>query len=215
MKTLDELINQDDPGISLIREWIEECDNDVALLPPSEKRDEVLLELQVTTRSSMGAVAYETGGILIEHGWLRFLGSGHPKLTRTLSGWNQGRSNGLFLIADDAVGGFFAINGGALGDRFQDTYYLAPDGLEWEALEIGYTDFFQWSLTSKLSDFYEDLRWPSWKDDVAALQSDQCFGFFPFLWTEQGSVQASNRRPLPASEAFELHMDVMRQLNSQ
>jgi len=183
MKTLDELINQDDPGISLIREWIEECDNDVALLPPSEKRDEVLLELQVTTRSSMGAVAYETGGILIEH--------------------------------DDAVGGFFAINGGALGDRFQDTYYLAPDGLEWEALEIGYTDFFQWSLTSKLSDFYEDLRWPSWKDDVAALQSDQCFGFFPFLWTEQGSVQASNRRPLPASEAFELHMDVMRQLNSQ
>lgn len=109
MKTLDELLNHDEPCIPLIREWIKDSDHEVEVLPPSARREDVLLDLQVTTRSTMGAVAYETGGILIQNGWLRFPGSGHSKLTRTLPGWNEGRSEGLFLIADEAVGGFFAI----------------------------------------------------------------------------------------------------------
>lgn len=37
-----------------------------------------LVKTQVTTRSVMGAVVYETGGILIDRGWLRILGSGSP-----------------------------------------------------------------------------------------------------------------------------------------
>ena len=31
--------------------------------------------MQMPTSSPMGAVIYETGGILIHHGWLRILGS--------------------------------------------------------------------------------------------------------------------------------------------
>jgi hypothetical protein len=69
----------------------------------------------------MGAVIYHTGGILVDNGWIRILGSGSKKLPRILR-HEQGkilcglwRIPAYVLIADDAAGGFFAINGGALG----------------------------------------------------------------------------------------------------
>jgi hypothetical protein len=142
MLPIDELINVQDPGIAKIREWMRNAVNPCEVLPPSAQREEVLVQTQVTTRSTMGAIAYETGGILIDGGWLRFLGSGHPKLSRTLPGWNHGRSSGFYLVADDAVGGFFAMNGGAFGDDMKNMYYWPPDSLDWKPMKIGFTDFF-------------------------------------------------------------------------
>jgi hypothetical protein len=191
---------------------VESAENPSEILPPSAAREAVLLELQVTTRSTLGAMAYETGGLLVDLGWLRFLGSGHEKLNRTLPAWNRGRSDGFCLVADDAVGGFFAINGGAFGSDLQNMYYWSPDNLNWVPLGIGFTDFLRSSLTSRLADFYHDLRWPTWKDDLLKLGPDQCFNFYPFLWTKQGSIEGSDRRPIPSAEAFDLKVDLVRQL---
>lgn len=215
MKTLAELIDANEPAIDLIRAWTESAKNDCVILPPSSEREAILLEVQVSTRSPMGAIAYETGGVLIDQGWLRFLGSGHPKLTRTLPAWNRDRAQGCYLIADDAVGGFFAINGGAFGEDQGNVYYWSPDDLDWEPLEIGYTAFFRWSLTSQLADFYADLRWPDWKDEVAQLSGDRCFGFYPFLWTNEGSVEGSDRAAVPVAEAFDLKVDLLQQLGNK
>lgn len=214
-KTLSELVNRDEPAITLIHDWLESAESQYEILPPSDAREEVLLEMQVTTRSPLGALAYETGGLLVDHGWIRFLGSGHPKIKRTLSGWNRSRNDGLYLVADDVVGGFFAINGGAFGEDVNNIYYWPPDRLEWEPLEIGFTEFFCWSLTSQLADFYRELRWTDWKTDVANLSGDQCFGFYPFLWTKEGSIAGSDRRPVPVTEAFDLKVEIIRQLQQE
>jgi Protein of unknown function DUF2625 len=211
-RTLHELVDLRDPGMALVRAWCESADNPCEILPPSDRREDVLLVMQVTTRSTLGAIAYDTGGVLIDSGWLRFLGSGHPKLTRTLSDWNCERGRGFCLVADDAVGGFFAINGGAFGDDVQNIYYWPPDRLEWEPLRLGLTDFLRWSLTSRLADFYQPLRWSTWKNDLACLPGDQCFSFYPFLWTREGSIDRSDRRPVPAAEAFDLKLALTREL---
>ncbi len=215
MRTLSELINTDNPGIELINKWVKEAENDYNILPPSINREDALYKTQVSTGSTMGAIIYDTGGIIINHGWLRFLGSGHNKLSRILPEWNDGRAEGFLLVADDAVGGFFAINAGVFGEDIKSMYYWAPDNLEWEPLQIGFTDFFRWSLTSKLSDFYQDLRWPSWKEDIKDLHGDSCFAFYPFLWTEQGSVIESHRKIIPVSEVFDLKTDFIRQLKKK
>jgi hypothetical protein len=214
VKSLEELTNTDDSAIDLIRQWTALNENHIEILPPSANREAVLLDVQVTTHSTMGAVAYETGGVLVDDGWLRFLGSGHPRLTRTLPGWNQDRSNGFYLIGDDAAGGFFALNGGAFGDDRGNVYYWAPDRLEWEGLGLGYTDLFRWALTDRLAEFYADLRWPTWKEDVAELPGDRCYGFFPFLWTSEGSIEGSHRATVPVHEAFDCKCDILRQLQA-
>lgn len=212
MRDISELINKEEPAIDLIRKWMRDAVNECVLLPPSAEREEVLLQTQVTTRSTLGAIAYETGGILIDGGWLRFLGSGHPKLSRTLPGWNQGRSDGFYLVADDAAGGFFAINGGALGADVKSMYYWPPDSLDWEPTGIGFTDFFVWSLSDRLAQFYTKLRWSSWREDTAGLSGDRCFSFYPFLWTIEGSVTTSHREAVPIGEAFDLKVHLKRQL---
>jgi hypothetical protein len=215
MRPIKELINDQDPGIAKIHEWMRNAANTCELLPPSQQREQVLLETQVTTRSTMGAIAYETGGILIDGGWLRFLGSGHPKLPRTLPGWNQGRSSGFYLVADDAAGGFFAINGGAFGEDVKNMYYWAPDSLDWEPMKIGFTDFFVWALSERLAQFYETLRWPSWREEIAGLSGDSCFSFYPFLWTMEGSLITSHRAQVPVREAFDLKVELLRQLSEK
>ncbi len=210
MKTLAELINDGDPGIDRIREWVAQGPGNAELLPPSPERDQVLLDVQVTTRSTLGAIAYETGGIVVDDGWLRFLGSGHESFTRTLPSWNHGRSDGFYLVADDAVGGFFAINGGKLGEDFGNVYYWAPDDIDWQPLEVGFTDFVYTAVTRGMTDFYDDLRWTSWQSESKKLARDRCFFFYPFLWTTEGSITKSTRKDVPASEAYDLKTEFLR-----
>jgi hypothetical protein len=212
MRPLHELINLNDPGFPLVREWIEAAIRPVEVLPPSDSRDDALVETQVTTRSPMGAIVYETGGILVDGGWLRILGSGHSRLTRTLPRWNAGRSDGFYLVADDAVGGFYAINGGALGEDVKNVYYFAPDALDWESMEGNYSQFLAWAFSGKLDRFYEWIRWPGWDGDVAMLHGDRCYAFYPFLFTKEGKGGCGRRAEVPIEEAWGLQMDLRKQL---
>ncbi|CAN7511168.1 DUF2625 domain-containing protein [Polaromonas sp. LjRoot131] len=207
MRTLEELTNHDDPAIPLVRQWLAESSRPVELLPPSERNGEVLVNLQVTTRSPMGAIAYETGGILVDKGWLRILGSGHPRLPRDIAEWNAGRSSGYLLVADDVAGGFFAVNGGNLGDDPGSVYYWAPDTLKWESLGLGYTDFFCWALSDRLTAFYEGLRWSNWEADMQKVDGGQCFSFYPPLWTAEGTAESSSRKPVSVADLYALSIE--------
>ncbi|MFO7907424.1 MAG: DUF2625 family protein [Planctomycetota bacterium] len=214
MRSLDELVRPHASAINDIRQWIDAAANECTILPPSEARGRALLAVQVPTDSTLGAIAYETGGILVDRGWLRYLGGGHSRLSRNLAGWNADRGENLYLVADDAVGGFFAIDGGAFGtDR--DMYYWAPDRLAWEPIGFEFDFFFRWSLSSALDDFYQHLRWPNWASDVAVhLSPDQCFGFEPPLWAEPGSVTSRKRHVLSAAELYDLKLAARKRAES-
>jgi hypothetical protein len=214
MRKIEELIDKQAPAIEQLRKRVYQAEVSCELLPPSAEREAVLVDVQVTTHSTLGALAYDTGGLLIDDGWLRLLGSGHPLLTRTLSGWNSGRAQGYYLVGDDAAGGFFALNGGALGPELRSVYYWAPDSLEWECLDLGFTDFVDTFLTNCIATFYEGLRWSAWRDDIRNLSGDRCFAFYPFLWTKEGSPEDSHRATVPMSEAFDMKVDIVRQLNN-
>lgn len=204
MQSLDQLVRPKASAIETIRQWIDKADNECTILPPSDARGRALLAVQVSTNCPLGAIAYETGGILVDRGWLRFLGGGHPRLSRNLADWNAARGDNLYLIADDVVGGFFAIDGGAF-DSGREMYYWAPDRLAWEPIGFEFDSFFRWSLSDALVDFYQHLRWRNWPNDVAAhLSPDQCFAFEPPLWTEAGPVTSRKRHVLSAAELYDL-----------
>ena len=213
MTSLEDLIDSRDPALPLIEKMLRAATLSYQLLPPSTESGRVLSSLQVTTRSTLGAIAYETGGLLIDHGWLRVLGSGHPQLSRNLVDWNNGRADAYLLVADDAAGGFFSINGGGLGDDVGAMYYWAPDTLRWEQLDIGYTDFLGWALSDRLATFYDGMRWDGWRSDLQELRADQCFSFFPFLWTREGSIDESSRTLIDVGEQFEINVELARKLD--
>lgn len=221
MKQVDELINKADPGWTVVEGWIKKAKNKVEILPAdASKAKEALYQTQVTTHSAMGAVVFMTGGLLIDDGWIRILGSGNAKFNRTLPDWNKGKSFKEFgetpsflLIADDAIGGFYLMNGGALGTDLGMIYYFSPDSLEFEPLEINYSEFLQFCFNNDLEKFYEGSRWKGWRAEVSKLKGDEVFNFYPFLWSKEGSdIDKNSRKIIPIDEQYSLNLDLRKQM---
>lgn len=212
MRKLEQLINTEEPGWDLVMEWKAKATNKIEILPRDSLRaDSALHALQVTTRSPMGAITYETGGIMIDDGWIRILGSGSERLSRSIMSWNKGKSfekqgeqPSFVLIADDAVGGFFAINGGGISkDDMGSVFYFAAESMEWQSLELGYSDFVNFCFSGKLNMFYEGLRWKKWRKDVKELHGDQAFTFYPYLSTVEGrNINKVSRDAVPIEELW-------------
>lgn len=211
MRSLIELTTTDEPAWPWIQELVTDAPSAQMLPVDRACADAALLKLQITVRSPLGALVHGSGGLLVDGGWLRLLGSGSTRLPRSVSEWNQDGS-GLLLVADDAAGGFFAINGGSLDGKPGDVFYLAPDTLRWQSLERGYSGFLQFALSPAIAKFYESFRWPGWEADVAALDGDQAFAIYPFLWAEGPEIGQRMRRPAPITEIYALALDMRRQL---
>lgn len=78
------------------------------------------------------------------------------------------------IIAHDAVGGFFAVNGGGLPGETGHVLYLQPDSLTWLSFERSHEAWLQWLFEeADLGAFYGDLRWPGWEADVRYLPADR------------------------------------------
>lgn len=211
MRPISELINTEDSAYPMLQDFAGAAPGRCLVFPPSFNREDVLFRAQVTTRSPLGSVIYHTGGILVDR-WIRIVGSGSEGIRRNLPEWNEGRASGFLLIADDAVGGFFAIDGGGLRFKPGDVCYWAPDSLNWISLERGYTDFIHWAMTGNLDPFYESVRWPGSIEDAARLSGDECFMFYPFLWTNEGSIEKSHRGVIPIQEAYDSKSRVLDEL---
>lgn len=158
-RSLTELINTKESAWPILTDMKKGAKNKIEILPVENQpqADTALLQAQITTRSPMGAIVYHSGGILVDNGWIRILGSGHPKLNRALMEWNKdktftqlGERSPYLLVADDVVGGFFAINAGGLGSDPGKMYYLSPTSLEWESLELTYTQFVEFCCLEPL-----------------------------------------------------------------
>jgi hypothetical protein len=217
MRSFEELASTDDPAWPLIEEAIAAAAVPVMVLSSERStREMTLVRLQVTARSGLGALALETGGLLVDHGWLRVLGGGEAPL-------NLATANGLetppdespaqLLVAFDVLGGKYAINGGVLPGSPGEVCYFAPDELAWWPMEMGHLDFVIWSMSGRLEEFSENLRWPGWEAEVAALSLDQGISVFPFPFTAEGhDLAMASRRPVPIAELLTLWEHLAEQL---
>jgi hypothetical protein len=127
--------------------------------------------------------------------------------------WNADRSftvsgeqPSFLLIADDVVGGFFAIDGGGLGFERGKVCYLPPDILAWENLGVGYSAFVNWSFAGDLAKYYETARWKGWQDDVRSIRGDEVFGFTPPLCVAGPPIGERSKEFVCVAEIYDLHI---------
>lgn len=118
------------------------------------------------------------------------------------------------MIALDVLGGWFAINGGALPGSSNEICYFAPDTLRWRPLGCAHAALISSALGGGLDGFYEKLRWPGWQDEVAALGPGQGFSVYPVLWSLEGraDLAANSRKVVPLNELVAFHEETARQL---
>lgn len=210
--TLAALIDEQDPGIVLLHDLIAQPGaNECVILPRDDDvARRTLLDLGVTTRSLLGAMAFETGGMSISVGLLRLFGAGR---SRSLSEVNltvgiTGGSDKL-LVADDALGGMFALNGGAFGkEHLGEVFYLPYDTTCWSSLDVGYSEFVSWCLTGDLTMLYP-------ADDEAVLavhriepSFERTLSSFPFPWAWSGEGTHS-LKAVDANEHVRLRIELL------
>ncbi|AZS15900.1 DUF2625 family protein [Paenibacillus lutimineralis] len=209
-KPIEELIDAENDSWVELSEMLKDSANTYRIIPAElDTAKETLYALQVSTRSYLGSVAYRTGGILFDEGWITLLGAGRAEICGSLTSWNGLHKNdlefapleGMLVVAYDAAGGFFALDTG----RYEGTgliYYFAPDTLEWESTELAYSGFMAWLADGDLEQFYQTFRWKGWQEQVRQLESDQVLSYYPPLWSEEGDGQNSSKSPISVKEAW-------------
>lgn len=201
LRSAAELANVQNPAWVEIAALIEGQEPAARALPIDRYSGELSLHaLQVTAASSLGALALNCGGILIDHGWLRLLGGGCDGLPSIAA------ANGLldatdadiqppFLtVAVDILGGQFAVDGGGLGINRGKVCYWAVDTLAWEDTGLGHGAFVNTFLNGAATDFYRNFRWPGWAEEVGALGLDQGLSLWPPPFSAEGQDLAAVSR---------------------
>lgn len=206
--TSEELIDRENHAWSEILDILGSSRNTYKILPAKQElAEDTLVRLQVSTKSYLGSIAFETGGIIWDNGWLILLGSGCPEVFGSLSSWNGLKNSllepldGLLLVAYDAAGGFFALDTGKFG-RSGHIYYFAPDCLEWESTDLKYSEFVEWLAQGDLELFYQTFRWEGWREEMKRLAEGQVFAYYPPLWSAEGGGETSQKNPIDVREAW-------------
>ncbi|MFB6620098.1 DUF2625 domain-containing protein [Streptomyces sp. NPDC085524] len=232
MRALHELINVEDPAWPVLLEEVAGSKVPVEVVGGDAGRGQAaLLQLQVTARSYLGGVVLNCGGLLVDGGWLRVFGSPGAADSDGLPGLAE--VNGMpaafdpawapdagLVVAQDVLGGVFALNGvdpaaaGRPGGP-GEVVYFAPEALRWEALGAGYSAWLSWVLGGDLEGFYDGVRWPGWRDEVAGLRGAEGLSFYPPLWSAEGrrDLQGASRRPVPMAELVGLGRESCLQLD--
>jgi hypothetical protein len=172
--------------------------------------EQCLTALGITTRSWLGAVVAHSGGLLVDHGWLRVLGSGRGGLPDVVAETNS--AVGMLIIGYDVLGGQFAW-AQAQPDMPPTVHYFGPDDLGWQNLEQRYADWLYAVLAGSLTRFYDTLRWPGWEAEAAAVPLDRGIHCWPPPCTVEGKdLSAVSRKVIPLAELVSFHHEMARQL---
>jgi Protein of unknown function DUF2625 len=223
IRPLRELVEVEDPAWPLIQAWITASTVPVQVPPMERVEGEAELgAVQVTLHSILGSLAYHTGGLLLDWGWLKILGAASKACPWSISsltaslGWARDENPpSAVAVGLDVLGGVFAINGGAIGNAsVGHVCYYDPVSLSWGDLGLPHSSWVACMLDrARLNKFYKDLRWPGWELETKALNAEHGISIAPPLWAKESRpLVRTSRRPVPLDELIGLNFDLGRQL---
>jgi Protein of unknown function DUF2625 len=226
MRAIEELTDVRRPAWPLLAKALRRSRVPVETVPVDpEGGRSCIYRLQVTAGSPLGALALNTGGLLVDDGWVRVLGGGSPAAGLP----DLATANGLdgqvtasppaMLVGYDVLGGRFEVNGadpaalarpGAPGELC----YFGQDTLEWVALGAGHGDWLTWLMDGGTRAFYRHLRWPGWEAEARSLRGDHAIAVYPFLCTREAlaDLAGTSRTVVPVDEVFRLNETLVAQL---
>ena len=190
--------------------WKEAATNEVVLFPPDSNRALfALYQNDIDPGSMLAAFILHSGGMLADHGWIRVLGSGCPEFMRGFKDWNAGKNKPgkggsyFLLIADDVVGGFFALKMDPdMKLNAAKVWYFGSNNLQWVNTGLNYPTFLRFCMSGDLAGFYSDFRWKGWQEEITVFNTRHTIGCYPLLWTREGKELKVNRKVLPLRILF-------------
>ena len=180
------------------------------------------LELEkvgIMHNSVLGTIILHTAGIRVDN-WIRIIGQNcdeHNGIFQYNSANNSSENEimqGMFIVAQDIVGGVFAINVSKFSEGIKMIWYFAPDTLEWECLDMNYAQFLAWTIQGNLDEFYSSMRWDYWEKDCKNVGFDKVWLIYPFLWSQECELETASKKLVPFMELKELNTDYAKRFSN-
>ena len=193
--------------IEALNEEIEKSKSEIIVLPvDSEKVEKAKSIYKLNDKTSLGEIVTLTGGIICDK-WVRIFGSGDIDFVEKNAFL---KPFGMIVVAEDITGGLFSINAENM------VYYFAPDTLEWEELDIKYSDFVFFFVLGgeSVAKFYELCRFDNWQTEIKNIKSNEGLLYVPFLWSKESKeAEAVTPKIVPIDEIQKLQLEMMIALN--
>lgn len=172
-------------------------------------------ELNVPKDSVLECVITNCNGVCIDN-WIRILGQGNEKHhgVAYYNNLSDESLSGMLIVANDVVGGIYAINISRFENEKDMVWYFAPDTLEWESLEINYTDFLAFAAHGDLTGFYKSMRWKNWSAECEKIGFDEGCSIYPFLWANECKIDTADKKAVPFEEIMQLNFDNCKELEN-
>ena len=169
-------------------------------------------KIRISQESVLGTIVLHTAGVCVDN-WIRIIGQTcdvHNGILQYNFEKNISKTDmmsGMLIVAQDIVGGVFAINTSKFSDNMKKVWYFAPDTLEWECLDMNYAQFLAWAIQGNTDEFYSSMRWKSWEKDCENVDFDKGWLIYPFLWSQECDIETASKKIVPFTELKELNID--------
>lgn len=173
------------------------------------KNEQVFAELGINQESVLGQVVCHISKLKIND-YLSVLGGDENEklnigvFNREVRSVYPGRK---LVVAVDIWGGLFAIGNGDFPGNENSIWYFAPDRLQWEDLDVNYTQFFSWVCSVHINKFYADFLCADIVTISKMLKEDEGILIYPFLWSNECNLKTAVKKPVPVVELVQINAD--------
>ena len=195
-----------------INKMLQSSDRKIELFQCDEVRGiNIIKEIGLNNTTTLSTIIANCAGVIVDD-CIRILGQGDVNVhgiyeVNLIENGSANRVMGMLLVAFDIFGGLFAMNMGAINDEIGVIYYFAPDTLEWESIEMNYSEFLQWCVLGNISKFYQSFKWNDWRQMAKEVKFNDEILIYPFLWSKEHNINTAEKKIVSFNELFNLNMD--------
>lgn len=175
-----------------------------------------LKKMNVFPKSTLGVIVIHSSGIIVDN-WLRLVGQKNLKHKGILDYNDYQKENisieKMTIIAQDVVGGLFAINVGKYQDGLKKVWYFAPDTLQWECMYMNYAEFVAWAIQGNTDEFYDSMRWKGWEEICSKVEFDEMMLIYPFLWSKECNIETAVKKVVSSDELIRMNSEYAEKIN--
>lgn len=197
-------------------EALRQSPNKVEICKSESDGYKIIEQMGIGENTTIGLIILNCSMLRI-NGYLRIWGSGNNTTHRNFVDGNN-ELRGYFggnkvVVADDIWGGCFAINNGDFSGSPQYLWYYAPDTLQWENLEITYSQFIYWAIGPDIQGFYKSFLWDNTRTLLDQITFSQGLSIYPPLWTKECDSKTASVRIIPMNELVKVNIEIAKQLD--
>lgn len=176
--------------------------------------DKIVKELSLNENTTLATIIYGTAGLTINK-CIRILGQGNAEL-QSICEINDiidgvpTKIKGFLIVATDIFGGIYAMNVEEIDGSIGQIFYFAPDTLEWDPLDMKYSQFLYWAVNGNTDEFYETMKWSDWEKYADLTNFNQGILIYPFLWSKEIVIETASKKIVPFVELINVNMDYRR-----